>query len=68
MKLIALLTGASGLLAFVISVIIRIADLGSLLRASSSGWWRAAVALIALGSFFALLEIINSLQRKQVST
>ncbi len=63
MKNITWLAGGSGIVAFLVGTLIRIAGMSPILSTSSSGWWRASMALIAIGVFLALIEIRNALQK-----
>lgn len=66
MKYITWLAGGSGIVAFLVGIFMRVAKMEPVLGASPSGWWRASIGLVAIGSFFALTEILNAL-KKEVS-
>ena len=62
MKLLLRLIAGVGAIAFVISFAIRVINIGSLLGASASGWWRASMGVIAIGILLALIELIREPQ------
>jgi hypothetical protein len=63
-KNLARIAGFAGMLAYITSVVIRVAGVGLILNASPEGWWRAAVGLVAIGMFFSLLHIGDALEGK----
>jgi len=48
-----------GVIAFVMSFAIRVLNMGSVLKASSEGWWRASIGILAIGILFALIELVK---------
>lgn len=63
MKNLARIVGIVGILAFVLGMAMRAANIGRILNASPEGWWKASVALIAIAMFFALLHIADAVQK-----
>lgn len=59
MKSLLMAVAGLGAIAFVLSVAIRVLNLGTLLKSTATGWWRASIGICAVGILFALIQLIS---------
>ena len=68
MKIALQVIGSLGVIAFWVGVGLRLFNKGMLLHASAEGWWRASIGLLTIGILFALIEILNELRKRNLTT
>jgi hypothetical protein len=65
-NLLSIIAGI-GAVAFAMSFIIRIFNMGQLLNSSAVGWWRASIGVVLIGMLLALIEVLKQLSKTKAA-